>query len=81
MLMKNSSFPGLDEHVSMHEYFRENIERMAGNLHAINDVSKVAEELKVFLSGWLEDHILSTDMKMAGFLKEKDSAGGSGGSL
>ncbi len=73
LLMKISSFPGPEEHVQMHGYFRGNVDRMADEIAATRDVLKVAGELKFFLFGWLEEHINSYDLRLAGYLKGKVS--------
>ncbi len=75
LLMRISSFPGLEEHVKAHAHFRENIERMSDDLSLSNDIPRIAGELKFFVFGWLEEHINSYDLKMTGFLKEKVEAG------
>ncbi|MFZ2656284.1 MAG: hemerythrin family protein [Victivallales bacterium] len=75
LLMKISSFPEIEEHVKAHDFFRDNIDRMAEDLNVGKDVPEVAEELKLFLTGWLEDHIESYDLKLTRFLNEKLSSG------
>ncbi|HCE44928.1 MAG TPA: hypothetical protein DET40_15420 [Lentisphaeria bacterium] len=71
LLMKISSYPETEGHMRTHEFFSETIERMAEELSVSRDISLVAEELKVFLTGWLEDHIETFDLKLTKFLKER----------
>ncbi len=75
LLMKISVYPQTEEHMKMHEFFGETIERLVQEMNTGGDIHYVAGELKVFVSGWLQDHIETHDMKLTSFLKDKISAG------
>ncbi len=73
LLMRSTAYQDIEEHARMHDYFRENIERLSDEMEAGENIVRIANELKIFLSGWLEDHIKSTDLQMAEYLKGRIS--------
>lgn len=70
-LMKEASYPGLEEHRFEHEliiYRLRNLQRQANSGRA-----GLAEELEIFLDRWLARHILTSDANIAAALRGKNA--------
>jgi hemerythrin len=67
-LMTGMSFPGYEEHKSIHEKFTKDV--MA--FKAKHDAGKepITLSLIEFLVSWLHDHLMNTDIKYAQFYKQ-----------
>jgi hemerythrin-like metal-binding protein len=69
-LMQQNGYPGFEAHKGIHE-------ELARRVGEFRDVFQRApksfdhEELMVFLTNWLKQHILEKDMEFAAFFKKK----------
>ena len=59
-LMRQGDFPGLAQHVALHEAFRVNVRRMRAQWLA-GDNPRLREEITAELSRWLVAHIQGAD--------------------
>ncbi len=66
-LMEKYSYPGLEEHVVIHQKLRDDVQALREK--AANDTGKLATELLNFLRSWLLDHIVDVDKKYGPFLE------------
>lgn len=68
-LMRQHSYPHLEEHIAEHLAFREK----AANLcfDTMSDIAAVPEMTLSFLRNWFEEHILNHDMEFAAYLREQ----------
>lgn len=73
MLMQQHGYPNLEAHKKEHNYFINTTAEFAVNFMDNKDIS--IDEIAEFLSIWLTNHILKTDMKYKELLLEKMSAG------
>jgi hemerythrin len=78
ILMQDSGYAFLPEHVQQHRRFLENIESLRERLNAGNeDLLYLAFQIKLTLSDWLINHSLKFDRHLAQFirLREQPPAG------
>ncbi len=73
MLMQQYGYPNLEAHKQEHNYFINTTAEFAVNFMDNKDTT--GDEIAEFLSIWLTNHILKTDMKYKELLLEKMSAG------
>lgn len=69
-VMKNNNYDNFDEHKKQHDAFVSKIQSIKAEDVDIRQ-RKVGMDLIVFVSNWIENHILVTDMKYKEFLNEK----------
>lgn len=67
LLMKDIGYPGLSEHMKQHEEFRERVARYESDFTGNNRISP--SELMEFLGDWLINHIATSDMQIAKFIR------------
>ena len=65
--MEKAEFPGLEDHKSLHQEFREKVARFQQKLEA-NDPSLTAE-LTIFLTTWVTEHFSMIDHQYVPALK------------
>lgn len=65
-VMFSVNFPELSQHRAMHAQFVDQIESMMDSVRMGEAI--VIEDLMVFLSSWMADHILVEDMKLSRYL-------------
>lgn len=63
-LMKAAGYDNLDAHIKEHKKFISDVETFKASL--TNDAEGLNEELFIFLSNWLMNHIQKTDMAYKG---------------
>ncbi len=68
-LMRAYDFPNSAEHKKEHESFKKKIDMLATRFD--QGAVQIEDKLLDFLKSWLIEHILKTDARLAGFLKEK----------
>ena len=65
-----SEYPSGEKHICAHEEFRARLEELKKLLET--ETTEVeARQLLEFLNSWFIDHILSVDMKLVAYLKER----------
>jgi hemerythrin-like metal-binding protein len=69
MLMRQYGYPNLDAHKKEHNYFIDTTAELAVGF--MNNKNTTGGEIAEFLSIWLTNHILKTDMKYKELLKAK----------
>ena len=69
-LMLEVSYPGYQDHLDKHGFYRNRIAQKL--LNAVWGKEESYNELVAFLHDWLNDHILTEDKKLASFLKDKN---------
>lgn len=65
-LMESAGYPELAVHRSLHEHLTAETLRMAARY--FNGEELQPATLAPFLAGWLKDHILTVDLRLAGYL-------------
>jgi hemerythrin-like metal-binding protein len=66
-LLRRSGYPGLDEHRQVHAQLRERTRELLDRFNAGH--SAITMDAMLFLSNWLNVHILEVDRKYAPFLQ------------
>ena len=67
-LLERYSYPDLEEHHQLHELATEKVRELRAELDSGN--TSLAIEVMMFLSNWLNVHILEVDRKYGAFLNE-----------
>ena len=74
-LMAAHNYPGLEQHKSKHEEFRNSLaDLLVTEFDEEDAVSKLADSINNFQISWLKNHIRQTDMQLAVYLREKEGA-------
>ncbi len=69
-LFKNTSYSEIDEHIEIHNKFREDASGFIGRAEEeTGDKKKVVREIAQFAGEWLKVHILEVDKGFAKFVK------------
>ena len=68
-LMKKYDYPDMMDHIGLHKEFTRKLKGLC-NKYLVEKI-EVSQELILFLTSWLFNHIMEVDKKLAGFLKEK----------
>jgi len=68
-LMKKHEYPEMDHHLDLHKFFTRKLKELC-NKHLVEKI-EVSQELILFLTSWLFNHIMEVDKNLAVFLKEK----------
>ena len=69
-VMKDNNYDNFDEHKRQHDAFVSKIQSIKAEDVDVRQ-RKIGMDLIVFVSNWIENHILVTDMKYKEFLNEK----------
>jgi hemerythrin len=72
-MMRQYGYPDLESHKKQHNYFIDTTAELAVNF--MNNKNTTGGEIAEFLSIWLTNHILKTDMKYKELLLKKMPAG------
>ena len=64
--MRQLDYPGRDAHVRAHDHFREELQQMALDAEAHDDISR--QVIATFLREWLTRHIFGIDKDLEAFL-------------
>jgi hemerythrin-like metal-binding protein len=73
VLMRQYRYPNLEAHKKEHNYFIDTTAELAVNF--MNNRNTTVDEIAEFLSIWLTNHILKTDMKYKELLLKKIPTG------
>ncbi|MHB8763203.1 MAG: bacteriohemerythrin [Deferrisomatales bacterium] len=73
-LMASARYPGLARQRREHEAFLGRVFALAERLERGD--AELSDDLFAFLRGWLLDHILGEDRKLAGFLGDREARSG-----
>jgi len=68
-LMKKYDYPEMSNHLEKHKEFTAKLKELC-NKHLVEKI-EVSQELILFLTSWLFNHIMEVDKKLANFLREK----------
>lgn len=69
-LQQESGYPGFPEHKKIHEKLVAEVSEKAALL--ATGEQTIREELMLFLTNWLKDHILGEDRKFGNYLKSQE---------
>jgi len=69
--MTSIDYPGLMEHAREHEWLKERVKEYRRALYKKLKVDP--EKVRRFLKEWLIDHILGMDMKIAAYIRERET--------
>lgn len=67
--MKKYDYPEMAHHIGLHKEFTVKLKELC-NKHLV-EKAEVVQELILFLTSWLVNHIMEVDKKLANFLKER----------
>jgi hemerythrin-like metal-binding protein len=68
-LMQRSAYPRLDVHRRQHDEFRSRVTQLQTRFHRGEQLITI--ECMHLLAGWLQNHVLSSDMAMGGHFRGK----------
>ena len=69
--MRLLDYPGREAHVKAHDHFREELDQMALDAEAHDDISR--QVISTFLREWLTRHIFGIDKELESFLMASDA--------
>ncbi|MEE9614241.1 MAG: hemerythrin family protein [Thermodesulfobacteriota bacterium] len=76
-IMKEQGYPGLAAHKEAHESFVDDFEGLKDDIYRNGPSMDLALNMHTWLTEWLSEHILKTDMELIRFLETRNRPGGS----
>jgi hemerythrin len=72
--MAQQNYPGLEHQQAQHNEFKNMLKQMIQELEEEGPTRALTTSINTFLLNWLTNHIKGVDLKIAEFIKDKDSS-------
>ena len=69
--MQEHAYPAMAEHQSRHAEFRRMLQTLEQDLDEEGATKGLADSIRIFIAGWLVNHIQSVDREFGKFVTEK----------